>query len=336
MLPLLLALLIGAPAPPASAPSAPLRLSAQAFGKAMEIEVRGLPPESARGAIEKAFAEVAELERLTGGGLAALNAQAGKGPQPVDARLLAVLTRAVNFCEWSEGAQGPLGRDLYTLWGLRAPVEDPPSAEQTQQAAGLAACDRLTLDPRQGTAALAAGSGLDLLGFVEGAAVDRAVEILRQQRVDNGLVRIGPVDRGFGPGPQGKGWPVAMPQIPGQEEHADQIYLRDRALAVASQADHPLQGGTSYLNQRTGRPTPGVLTTLAVTELALDAQGLATAMLVLGPREGQLRIGTLRPRPALLWYLGTGTGAPLAVDYRWSDVARPGPGQSAPGGIGRP
>jgi thiamine biosynthesis lipoprotein len=333
MLPLLLALLIGAPAPTASAPAAPLRLSARAFGKAMEIEVRGLPPESARGAIEKAFAEVAELERLTTAGLAALNAQAGKGPQPVDARLLAVLTRAWSFCEWSEGAQGPLGRDLYTLWGLRSPVEELPSPEQAQQAAGLAACDRLTLDPR--TAALAAGSGLDLLGFVEGAAVDRAVEVLRQQRVDNGFVRIGPVDRGFGPGPQGKGWPVAMPQIPGLEEHADQLYLRDRALAVASQADHPLQGGgVSYLNQRTGRPTPGVLTTLAVTELALDAQGLATAMLVLGPREGQLRIGTLRPRPALLWYLGTGTGAPLAVDYRWSDVVRT--GQSAPGGIGRP
>lgn len=323
MLPLLLALLVGAQAPPVATPAAPIRQSVQAFGKPVEIEVRGLPPEDARGALQKAFAEIAEIERLTSGDLAALNATAGKGPRTIDPRLLAVLTRAGGFCVWSEGAHGPLGRDLYGLWGLRAPVEDTPSAEQIQQAMGLAACDRLTLGSPPGSATLAAGSGLDLYGFAEGAAVDRAVEVLRQQKVDNGFVRIGPVERGFGPGPQGKGWPVAMPRLPGQEEHADQIYLRDRALAAASQADHPLPGGSwSYLNQRTGQPTPGVLATVAVAELAMDAQGLAIAMLVMGPREGQLRIGTLRPRPALLWYLGTGAGDPLVVDYRWSDVVR--------------
>ena len=88
MLPLLLALLL------AAAP-APLRLTSQAFGQPMEIEVRGLPEDAAREAIRQAFVEVADFERLSGiGGLAALNAAAGKGPQPVDPRLLAVLSRA--------------------------------------------------------------------------------------------------------------------------------------------------------------------------------------------------------------------------------------------------
>jgi thiamine biosynthesis lipoprotein ApbE len=320
MLPLLLALLAGAPAPLPSSPP-PVRQSAQAFGQPAEIEVRGLSAEDAREAIRQAMAEIADVERLTDGGVAALNANAGKGPQPVDPRLLAALARAASFCEWSEGAHGPLGRDLYALWDARSAAAELPSPEQSQQAAGLANCGRLTLDPGKGTATLAAGSGLDLLGFAEGAAVDRAVEVLRQRKVEDGFVRIGPVERGFGPGPAGKGWPVALPRLPGQEEPANEVYLRDRALAAASQSDHPLQGGAwSYLNQRKGQPTPGVLATVAVTELAGDAQGLATTMLILGPREGQLRIGTLRPRPALLWFLGTGTGAPLLVDYRWSDV----------------
>jgi hypothetical protein len=42
MLPLLLALALGAPAPLLSPP---VRQSAQAFGKPMDIEVRGLPAE---------------------------------------------------------------------------------------------------------------------------------------------------------------------------------------------------------------------------------------------------------------------------------------------------
>lgn len=288
----------------------------------MEVEVRDLSAEAAREAIRQTFAEVADFERLAGAGLAALNTAAGKGPQPVDPRLLAVLTRAESFCEWSDGAHGPLGRDLYTMWGLRAPVPDAPEPDRLAQAAGLAACNRLALDPQRGTALLAERSGLDLVGFAEGAAVDRAVEVLRQRKVGNGFVRIGPVLRGFGPGPAGKGWPVTLPRFPGLEEPAGEVHLLDRALAIATQTDHPLQGSASYLNQRTGKPANGVVAALAATELAMDAQGLATTMLITGPRAGQVRLGSLRPRPSVLWFVGSGAGPPLLVDYRWSDVSR--------------
>lgn len=323
MLSLLLVLLLGAPSP--------LRLTDKVFGKPAEIEVRDLPQEVAQGLIRRAFAEIAELERLTDaarpdGGLAVLNAAAGKGPQTPDPRLLTLLGRARDFCFWSEGTHGPLGRDLYLLWGLRTPVAEAPPPERLAAAAGLTACTRLALDPQKGTAALDAGSGLDLWGFAEGFAVDRAVEILRQGGAGNGLVRIGAVQRGFGAGPAGKGWRVELPSLPGLEGPAGQLYLRDRALAFASPADHPAgsAGASSpaYVSQRTGRPTEGVLATVTVTELAMDAQGLATSLFILGPREGQLRMGTLRPRPSILWFLGSGTGAPLQVDYRWSDVSR--------------
>jgi thiamine biosynthesis lipoprotein ApbE len=328
MLPLLLALLLGAPAPAArSLPATPLRLTSTAFGQPMAIEVRDLPEPAAREAIEQAFAEAAEVERLTSGGIAALNAAAGQAPQPADPRLLEILTRARSFCVWSDGSHGPLARDLYAAWGLRpaSPGTEPPSPERVAQAAEVTACDRLTLDPEHGTVTLAAGSGLDLVGFAEGAAVDRATEILRQRKAGNGFVRVGAVQRGFGSGPAGKGWPVALPQVPGLEEPPAELYLRDGSLAVASQSDHPLQGaGSSYLVQRTGKPARGVVMAAAVTELAVDAQGLATTMLINGPREGQLRLGSLIPKPSVLWFVGSGTGPPLVVGYRWSEVVRPG------------
>jgi thiamine biosynthesis lipoprotein ApbE len=300
MLPLLLVLLLGAPSPS----TAPLRLTSQAFGNPVEIEVRNLPPEIAREAIQKALSEIAEVERLTGGGLSTLNAAAGKGPQPLDPRLLTVLTRARDFCFWSEGAHGPLGRDLYALW---ADPAEPPSPEQTEKAVGVAGCNRLTLDSKNGTAALAEGSGLDLRGFAEGHAVDRAFEVLKKAGAANVFVRIGPVQRGAGAGPGGKGWPVEPPLV-------DRIYLRDHSLAVASE--------TLLVNQRTGRRAQGVLAAAAVTDLAVDAQGLAAALFILGPREGQLRLGSLRPKPSARWFLGSGVGEPLRVDYRWSEVIR--------------
>ncbi|MFY9824544.1 MAG: FAD:protein FMN transferase [Thermoanaerobaculia bacterium] len=325
MLPCLLALLLGAALPAAQA--AIERQADKAFGRPAEIEVRDLPREAAREAIRQAFQQIAETERLSDaarpdGGLAALNAAAGKGPQKPDSRLLAMLGHANAFCFWSEGAHGPLGRDLYALWGLRSAVGGPPTPEQAAKAASLTTCTRLTLDPQKGTAELAAGSGLDLWGFAEGLAVDRAVEVLRQNGAGNGFVRVGPVQRGFGRGPAGKGWPVELPQPPGLEEPAGRLYLRDRALAVASTADHPLGGASPYLSQRTGRPPEGILAAAVVTDQAADAQGLATSLFILAPREGQVRLGSVRPRPSALWFMGSGAGTPLQVDYRWSEVSR--------------
>jgi thiamine biosynthesis lipoprotein len=256
------------------------------------------------------------------GGLAVLNSASGQGPQKPDSRLLAMLGRASDFCLWSEGAHGPLARDLYALWGLRSAVAEPPTPEQVEKAAALTACTRLTLDPQKGTAVLAAGSGLDLWGFAEGLAVDRAVEVLRQSGAGNGFVRIGSVQRGFGGGPAGKGWPVELPRLPGLDEPAGHLMLLNRALAIASLADHPRAGAAPYLSQRTGRPPEGVLAAVAVTDLAADAQGLATSLFILGPREGQVRMGTVTPRPSVLWFLGTGAGTPLQVGYRWSEVSR--------------
>jgi thiamine biosynthesis lipoprotein ApbE len=326
MLPLMFALLLGAPAPIVQTPpSVPLRMTSTAFGQPMAIEVRDLPEAEAREAIQQAFSETAEVERLASDGLAALNAAAGQAPQAVDRRLFDALSRAQSFCVWSDGAHGPLGRDLYAAWGLRSasPGAEAPSAERVTQGAEVTSCDRLTLDPQSGTAALAAGSGLDLVGFAEGAAVDRAVEILRQRKAGNGFVRIGAVQRGFGPGPAGKGWPVALPQVPGLQEPPAELYLRDLSLAVASQLDHPLQGSeSSWLVQRTGKPARGVVMTVAVTDLAVDAQGLAITMLINGAREGQLRLGSLIPKPSVLWFVGSGTGPPLVVGYRWSEVTR--------------
>jgi thiamine biosynthesis lipoprotein len=318
MLPLLFVLLLGAP--PAPAAASPVRLAHQAFGRPMEIEVRNLPADAARAAIQRAFVEVGEMERLSDpvrpeGGLALLNAAAGKGPQPADPRLVAVLDKARSFCFWSESLYGPLGRDLNAIYGVRAPAAAPPDPERLSQAIAFSTCNRLAVDAKKSTIEIAAGSGLDLWGFAEGAAVDRAVEILRQRGSTNGFVRIGEVYRAFGPGAGGTGWAVTLPLVPGQEEASGPVVLLDRALAFASQSP-------AYINQRTGRPGKGALAAAVTTELALDAQGLATTMLIAGPREGQLRLGSLRPRPSILWFMGSGEGVPLQVDYHWTRAGR--------------
>jgi thiamine biosynthesis lipoprotein len=303
----------------------PVRVAASAFGKPVEIEVRDLPSDTARTAIQSALDEIAEIERLTRG--EALNAAAGQGQQAIDARLMPLLVRAQEFCFWSDGAHGPLGRDLYEAWGLRGPSAGTPGVpdpERLEHAKTTANCNALRLYPSKGTAELATGARIDLSGFAEGQAVDRAVEVLRQKGVGNGFVQIGAVQRAFGGGVDGRGWKVLLPQFPGMDQPAGRFRLRDRAASVLSIDRESMKIGDQavlpYLNQRTGMPAQGVAGIATVTELAVDAQALAIAMALTGPREGQLRLGSLRPNPSVLWFLGNGSGAPLQMDHRWGEI----------------
>jgi thiamine biosynthesis lipoprotein len=278
----------------------------------------------------EALREVAAVERATapegnGSAVAALNAKAGAGPQKVDRELGNLLERALDFCVWTEGAHGPLGRDLYRLWGLRAPAAALPDDTARDAAASAAACSGLRYDAQKGTATLAAGAGLDLWGFAEGEAVDRAVAALKRHKAPSGFVQLGGVRRGFGLGPGGRGWRVLLPVFEGLDQPGE-VWLRDQALAVASANQRSLKIGGEiyppYLNQRTGKPSSGVLAAIAGSELALDAQALSATAMVLSPHEAQLRLGSLRPQPAVLWVLGSGQGAPLLLEYRWSTVPK--------------
>lgn len=353
-------LLLGAVAPPqvqiqvSSQDVRPVRIASTAFGRRLEVEVRDLPREAAKAAIQAALDEVAATERLLRpdsteaagsiGGIGSLNAAAGHGPQPVDPKLMPLLVRAQEFCFWSEGAHGPLGRSLYEIWGLRAAKPEPAAEAKTgtdgddpapraailpdpgllQEATAAARCESLTLDPAKDTAELAAGSRLDLGGFAEGHAVDRAVETLRQNGVANGFVQLGSIQRGLGKGGDGRGWKIILPRFTGMDRPAGRFLLRDRAAAVLSTQDGSMRIADQvllpYLNQRTGLPAPGVIGVAAVTDLAVDAQALAIAMILTGPREGQLRLGSLRPSPSVLWFLGSGSGAPLQADHHWGDI----------------
>ena len=55
---------------------------------------------------------------------------------------------------------------------------------------------------------------------------------------------------------------------------------------------------------------------------ARQAQGVAWSLWSLGPRNGQMAIGQLRPEPAVLWAMGAGQAPPLVLVEHWSTVPK--------------
>ncbi|MCP4661877.1 MAG: hypothetical protein GY856_41265 [bacterium] len=305
-------------------------MSIDAFGSSAEVEVRDLPRAEAETAVRAALTEIHAISQLVDpageqpGGVGALNHAAGRGPQPVDARLAELVLRSLQFCIWSGGAYGPLGGELNRLWAEREDRRRPPPLDALRLAVGNADCSRVNL--RRGaspTIELTAGSGIDTLGIARGFAIDRVVEGLEQQGVENAWVEIGNVWRAMGDGASGNGWLVTLPPVPGAQdkEPMDQLWLRDQALTIlTSSADE--EPTVPVLDQRTGVPASGVVTVVTVSELAADAQPLAMTLFILGHREGHMRLGILDPRPSVFWLLGEGRGRPLEATYRWSELQR--------------
>ena len=330
------ALCAGPPAPRAAEPSGtdgrtePRRLRAEALGLPLSVEVRDLTAAAAEEALRDAFRHLQATVRLLEETEERLNADArSERAVTVEAPAFELLRRAREFCRWSDGAVGPLGGGLRDHWQAAAGNPSPPPVSPAL--AEAAACDRLALDPETSTVRVAAGSRVALAPFATGFAVDRTVEKLRELGVANGRVRLGRIERAFGAGPRRvddwgeplpAGWPAALPTFEGHSEPLDRLRLTDHSLAVLWRADwpgdHPL-----HVDQRNGRPPEGVWATVAVTELAVDAQALAVAAMVLGSREGRFRMAGLEPEPSVLWLMGRGRGRALRSDLNWADLAGP-------------
>jgi thiamine biosynthesis lipoprotein len=325
---------------PAAAQAAPRpALDARAFDATVLFEIEPLPtPARSRDALAAALEEINEVDALTrldegdlplgslpANGIAALNRAAGRGPFAIDPRLADLLERALHYCRWSLRAHGPLGGRLYGLWGLRRTVAAPP-LQEVDAAATSAECDRLRVDRAAGTAELATGSVVDAWGFARGYAVDRAIGVLREHGVASGWVQIGQVTRAIGPGPRGGGWPMLANPRPENALLAERVLLKDRAIAMASAQAGKLRAGgeelAPYLDQRSGRPVRDPLAVLAVSELAVDAEALVTTLFVLPNREGEFRLGSLRPRPAVKWLLGAESTSPLVTDQGWAALPK--------------
>lgn len=332
--PLLAAPLPAETLPPEPMPAEPTRLATNAFGAEVEVEVRDLPAVAAKAAIRAALAEIHALAQLSDpdgsepGGVGALNRAAAKGPQAVDPRAHELMLRSLQFCIWSDGAYGPLGGGIYELWSDLRAQDLRPSSGDLRRVVGRAECARLMLrtDPSQPgvaatghTAELAEGSRVDLRGMARGFAVDRANTILQQAGSFNSWVEIGNVRSARGDGPDGRGWLVTLPPVPGGDEPLDRVWLRDQALALIHIDP---QAQAALIDQRSGVPAQGVVSVVAVTDLAVDAQPLVSALFVLGHREGHMRLGKLEPRPSVYWLLGQGIGTPLEATYHWSDLDR--------------
>jgi thiamine biosynthesis lipoprotein len=227
--------------------------------------------------------------------LSRLNLVAADGPVEVDAPLFNLLQLALELSRATAGAFDITSAPLWETWGFARHKGSIPSAESLAEALKLVGSQYVELDSEARTVRFArAGLRLNLGSIGKGYALDRAAELLVSAGIRDFLFHGGQssvLARGSrgeaAPGRPPPGWTVGIRDPLRPKRRLAEIRLRDRALGTSgSTRQYFRSGGRRYahlLDPRTGQPAEGVLSVTVVAPTAALADGLSTAMFVMGP-----------------------------------------------------
>jgi len=210
-----------------------------------------------------------------------------------------VTSHALQLANDSGGAFDPTVSPLVNLWGFgpaeRAPK--PPSDEQINAALARVGFEKIEarLDP-PAIRRLTDGVELNLSAIAKGYGVDAVCEVLDDADCESFMVEIGGEVRCQGMKPAGVPWQIGIESVAKQNKPQKQIISSVLPLvnqAVATSGDyrnyweHEGHRYSHTLNPRTGKPVDHTLATVTVqANTCMQADGLATLLLVLGPQAG--------------------------------------------------
>lgn len=214
---------------------------------------------------------------------------------PVSRDLAAVVDKALRISELSEGAFDVTVGPLVNLWGFgpQGTDDNVPSLEAIREA--LSQVGYRHLHARDQPPALKKDRVdlyVDLSALAKGYAVDRVADYLESQGIARYLVEVGGELRAKGHNPSDIPWTIAVEQ-PTPERRAIERIIRITEGGLATSGDYRnffIQNGQRYshvIDPNTGWPVRHTLASVTVVDTdCLQADALATALLVLGPERG--------------------------------------------------
>ncbi|ABE58928.1 FAD:protein FMN transferase [Chromohalobacter israelensis] len=203
-----------------------------------------------------------------------------------------VIDEAIEIGELSNGAFDVTVGAAVNLWGFgpdKRPDEIPSDAEIAE---ALEEVDFRALHLNGNRLTKTKPVYVDLSGIAKGYGVDHVAARLDALGVTSYLVEVGGEIRTRGTKPGGEPWRVAV-EKPVSRERSVQRVLELEDVAVATSGDYRNyyeEDGRRYshtIDPRTGRPiTHHLASVTVVAEQCSTADGLATALEVLGPKKG--------------------------------------------------
>ncbi len=249
--------------------------------------------------------EASANEWREGTPLSQVNAAAGGEAVAVPADVRALLARGLQLGQQTDGAFDVTWAALWGLWDFRAEHPVVPEATEIARRAALVDYHQVELDDAAGTVRLAQpGMKLGLGGIAKGWALDKAVAELRAAGLSSFHVVIG--GQVYAAGLKGeRPWHVGIrdPRGPRDDVFAA-LSVTDRSVSTSGDYERYFEvDGKRYhhiLDPRTGWPATGLRSATVIADDATTADGLSTALMVLGKERALALVASMPGVDAVL------------------------------------
>ena len=266
--------------------------------------------EAARACAEAALAEQRRVDFLMSGykvdsELSRVNRQAFEKPVQVGEATFEVVQKAVHFSRLSDGAFDVTVGPLVDLLHAAAEANAPPTDAALAEARSKVGYEKLILEESARTIRFAVkGMRIDLGGIAKGYAIDKSVEAMKQRGALGGMVDVGGDVRCFGKPPRGQeSWliglqdPNVAPDDLGSTQPLLVLKVTDEAVTTSgSYRRFTVAGGareSHIMDAHTGHGANALASVTLIAPDATTADALATAVSVLGLREGMALVSQL-------------------------------------------
>lgn len=292
------------------------------MGTFAHLKAIATDPKTAKRCVKTAFAELKKVDDLMSdykidSQISLVNRDAAERPVKVGNSTFHVLQKSVEYSELSGGAFDITIAPLAQLWRTAAESNSVPTDAELELARSKVGHEKLILDANEMTVRFAVdGMKLDLGGIAKGYAIDKAIEAMQAGGAIGGMVDVGGDIRCFGSPPRGKNtWRIGL-QNPTEPDSDEQtlagatgqilMVLKFNNAAVATSGGYRrfvLIEGKRYshiINRYTATSAESLSSVTVISQSALDADALATAVSVMGHEKGLALIEKIPNTEAIL------------------------------------
>ena len=277
------------------------------MGTVYEIAAYDESPTHASAAIDKAFAEIVHLDEVLSNykpesDLSRLNREGHFHAVRVPADLYRVIEESLRYSQISGGEFDISVGPLVDLWKAALRGERTPTAEEQAKARECVGYEKINLIPPDQVEFESLCLRIDVGSIGKGYAVDRAVELLRANGIQNALVDAGQSSiYGMGAPPGQTAWEVHLRDP--SNRVGPVVMLSENSVSTSEQTPRSLLGNQTtghIIDPENGKPLETNYALSVVVKTATASDALSTTLLLVGPKIGRAIVEQL-PEAAAIW-----------------------------------
>jgi thiamine biosynthesis lipoprotein len=260
------------------------------MGTLFSIQLYAASEQQAKEAFQASFARIAQLDNILSDYRADSElSRATKSATSIHISddLFNVLSKGQWLAEQTDGAFDVTLGPLTHLWRQNRRARQLPTADALKDALSRSGFHKMHLDPSAHTVCFdVPGMHLDVGGNAKGYAADEALAVLAKLGIKSALVAASG-DLAFSDAPPAEqGWKIAIDAL-----HRPMLLSNAAVSTSGSSEQYFVANGVRYshiLDPKTGLGLTTDLTTTVIARHGIDADGMATAINVLGPERGSM------------------------------------------------